>query len=68
MKGDDRFSVVQERCHKDLPRLDIDLINCTASDDMNPDDLIFAIEGDDPKPLRRFGLEVEEILEEIVTD
>ena len=35
---------------------------------MNFDDLMLAIEGDDPKPLRRFGSEIEEILEEIITD
>ena len=68
MKGDDRFGVVHERRHKDLPGFDIDPINRAAPDEMNPDDLMFGIEGDDPKPLRRFGPEIEEILEEMITD
>ena len=68
MEGDDRFGVVQQRRHIDLSGFDIDFINRTAPNDMNPDDFILAIERDDPKLLRRFGLEIQEILEDIVTD
>lgn len=68
MKSNDRFGVVQKRRHIDLPRFDIDFINRTAPDDMNPDYLMLAIERDDSKLLHRFGLEIEEILEDIITD
>jgi hypothetical protein len=64
MEGDDRFGVVQQRRHIDLSGFDIDFINRTAPNDMNPDDFILAIERDDPKLLRRFGLEIQEILED----
>jgi len=68
MKGDDRFGVVQHRRHIDLSGFDIDMVNRAAPNDMNPDDLMLAVERNDPKLLHRFGLEIEEILEEIVTD
>ena len=68
MKSDDRLSIIQERRHIDLPGFNVDMVNRTAPDDMYPDDLILTIERNDPELLHRFGLEIEEILEEIVTD
>ncbi len=68
MKGDNRFGVVQQRRHIDLSGFDINLINSAGPNDMNPDDFILGIQGDDSKLLHRFRLKIKEILEDIVTD
>ena len=68
MEGDDRFGVVQQGRHIDLPGFDINFVNSAGPDDMNPDYLMLAIERDDSKLLHRFGLEIKEVLEDIITN